>query len=119
MIENETEDLNPSDAACCYGAVDEGGNAAQGEYSDDYDSDEDYASIQRPAFLVEGEPNFESGSPEDGLEYLRRVRYINIDMFSSPIKFLLIECKCLRFSFPACQRRKWKKSQEILFFLTA
>ncbi|XP_060671890.1 uncharacterized protein LOC107422117 [Ziziphus jujuba] len=75
LIENETEDLNPSDAACWYGAVDEGGNAAQGEYSDDYDSDEDYASIQRPAFFVEGEPNFESGSPEDGLEYLRRVRW--------------------------------------------
>ncbi|KAF3455448.1 hypothetical protein FNV43_RR00075 [Rhamnella rubrinervis] len=46
------------------------------EYSEDDDSDEDYASIQRPAFLVEGEPNFESGPPEDGLEYLRRVSHL-------------------------------------------
>lgn len=46
----------------------------QGECSEDSDSDEDYSSIQRPAFLVEGEPDFDSGPPEDGLEYLRRVR---------------------------------------------
>ncbi|XP_021679554.2 uncharacterized protein LOC110664253 isoform X2 [Hevea brasiliensis] len=45
------------------------------EYDEDEDSDEDYASIHRPAFLVEGEPDFESGPPEDGLEYLRRVRW--------------------------------------------
>ncbi|KAF2322210.1 hypothetical protein GH714_008667 [Hevea brasiliensis] len=43
------------------------------EYDEDEDSDEDYASIHRPAFLVEGEPDFEAGPPEDGLEYLRRV----------------------------------------------
>ncbi|PQM33866.1 uncharacterized protein Pyn_07017 [Prunus yedoensis var. nudiflora] len=47
----------------------------ENECSEDDDSDEDYASIQRPAFVVEGEPNFDSGSPEDGLEYLRRVRW--------------------------------------------
>ncbi|XP_044478646.1 uncharacterized protein LOC123205694 [Mangifera indica] len=47
----------------------------QGECSEDSDSDEDYSSIQRPAFLVEGEPDFDSGPPEDGLEYLRRVRW--------------------------------------------
>ncbi|CAH9102066.1 unnamed protein product [Cuscuta europaea] len=39
------------------------------------DSDDDYSSIQRPAFFVEGEPDFDSGPPEDGLEYLRRVRW--------------------------------------------
>jgi len=44
------------------------------EYDDD-DSEDDYASIQRPAFQVDGEPNFDSGPPEDGWEYLRRVRY--------------------------------------------
>lgn len=49
-----------------------------GEYEniideDDSSSDE-YESIQRPAFLVEGEPDFDSGPPLDGLEYLRRVR---------------------------------------------
>ncbi|XP_027177089.1 uncharacterized protein LOC113776152 isoform X1 [Coffea eugenioides] len=39
------------------------------------DSDEDYSSIQKPAFFVTGEPDFDSGPPEDGLEYLRRVRW--------------------------------------------
>ncbi|KAI0496280.1 hypothetical protein KFK09_022594 [Dendrobium nobile] len=42
---------------------------------DDDDSDDEYRSIQRPAFLVEGEPDFDSGPPLDGLEYLRRVRW--------------------------------------------
>lgn len=39
------------------------------------DSDDEHDSIQRTAFLVEGEPDFESGPPQDGLEYLRRVRW--------------------------------------------
>ncbi|CAL5210344.1 unnamed protein product [Lathyrus oleraceus] len=39
------------------------------------DSEDDYASIQRPAFQVDGEPDFDSGPPEDGWEYLRRVRW--------------------------------------------
>ncbi|KAL5715142.1 hypothetical protein ACHQM5_017009 [Ranunculus cassubicifolius] len=39
-------------------------------------SDEDeYDSIRRPAFFVEGEPDFDSGPPQDGLEFLRRVRW--------------------------------------------
>lgn len=37
-------------------------------------SSDEYDSIQRPAFYVECEPDFESGPPLDGLEYLRRVR---------------------------------------------
>ncbi|XP_038989669.1 uncharacterized protein LOC120113061 [Phoenix dactylifera] len=41
---------------------------------DDSSSDE-YQSIQKPAFLVEGEPDFDSGPPLDGFEYLRRVRW--------------------------------------------
>ncbi|KAF9663269.1 hypothetical protein SADUNF_Sadunf17G0020700 [Salix dunnii] len=45
------------------------------EYDEEVDSDDDYASIQRPAFAVEGEPDFDSGPPEDGLEFLRRVRW--------------------------------------------
>ncbi|CAN1173352.1 Gem-associated protein 2 [Linum perenne] len=46
------------------------------EYSEEEDdSDDDHTSIQRPAFYVEGEPDFDSGPPEDGLEYLRRVRW--------------------------------------------
>lgn len=47
---------------------------AVNEDEDDSSSD-DYGSIQRPAFFVEGEPDFESGPPLDGLEYLRRVRW--------------------------------------------
>ncbi|XP_013637533.1 PREDICTED: uncharacterized protein LOC106342990 isoform X1 [Brassica oleracea var. oleracea] len=42
------------------------------EYTEDND---DYNSILKPAFAVEGEPDFESGPPEDGFEYLRRVRW--------------------------------------------
>ena len=41
---------------------------------EDNSSSDEYDSIQRPAFFVEGEPDFESGPPLDGLEYLRRVR---------------------------------------------
>lgn len=46
------------------------------------DSDDDYSSIQRPAFIVTGEPDFDSGPPEDGLEYLRRVRYHLLSVFN-------------------------------------
>ncbi len=46
----------------------------EGESREDDDSDDDYDSILRPAFLVEGEPDLDSGPPEDGFEYLRRVR---------------------------------------------
>ncbi|KAG2309503.1 hypothetical protein Bca52824_029251 [Brassica carinata] len=42
------------------------------KYSEDND---DYNCILRPAFAVDGEPDFESGPPEDGFEYLRRVRW--------------------------------------------
>ncbi|KAJ6420634.1 hypothetical protein OIU84_028062 [Salix udensis] len=45
------------------------------EYDEEVDSDDDYGSIQRPAFAVKGEPDFDSGPPEDGLEFLRRVRW--------------------------------------------
>jgi gem associated protein 2 len=42
------------------------------EYEDD--SDDEYVGILKPAFEVDGEPDFESGEPLDGFEYLRRVR---------------------------------------------
>ncbi|XP_071712703.1 uncharacterized protein [Rutidosis leptorrhynchoides] len=45
------------------------------DYYEDDDSDSDYVSIKRPAFYVTGEPDFDSGPPQDGLEYLRRVRW--------------------------------------------
>lgn len=44
--------------------------------SEDDDSDAEYNSIQRPAFVVTGEPNFDAGPAMDGFEYLRRVRYL-------------------------------------------
>lgn len=43
--------------------------------SEDGDTDEEIDSILRPAFLVEGDPDFDSGPPQDGFEYLRRVRW--------------------------------------------
>ncbi|XP_010517776.1 PREDICTED: uncharacterized protein LOC104793175 [Camelina sativa] len=39
------------------------------------EDNDDYSSILRPAFAVDGEPDFDSGPPEDGFEYLRRVRW--------------------------------------------
>lgn len=75
MENNETESLFPVDPVCCPNVGDgDGYTGLEEENSEDDDSDEDFASIQKPAFSVEGEPNFESGPPEDGLEYLRRVR---------------------------------------------
>lgn len=73
---DEVEYTNPLDPARSSSIGDNGDNSIlEGECSEEEDSDDDYASIQRPAFLVDGEPNFDSGPPEDGLEYLRRVRY--------------------------------------------
>ncbi|KAA8527309.1 hypothetical protein F0562_034594 [Nyssa sinensis] len=72
-MDNEIENMNPLGPAC--GLSVRGGAVVEEEYSEDDDSDDDYSSIQRPAFFVTGEPNFDSGPPEDGLEYLRRVRW--------------------------------------------
>ncbi|KAI3952975.1 hypothetical protein MKX01_028667 [Papaver californicum] len=44
-------------------------------YYENEESDDEYDSIKRPAFYVEGDPDSDSGPPEDGLEYLRRVRF--------------------------------------------
>lgn len=65
------ENLTGGDPTCCHTTEFEGASTVTEE---DYDTDEDYASIQRPAFFVQGEPDFDAGPPEDGLEYLRRVR---------------------------------------------
>ncbi|KAG8089608.1 hypothetical protein GUJ93_ZPchr0011g27048 [Zizania palustris] len=43
------------------------------EYDDD--SDDDYDGILKPAFAVDGDPDFELAEPLDGFEYLRRVRW--------------------------------------------
>ena len=75
-VKGETDDASPLDVAGSSEVGDEDKcEAVEGEDGKEDLSDEEYASIQRPAFLVEGEPDFDSGPPEDGLEYLRRVRY--------------------------------------------
>lgn len=69
-----SENITPVDP-CSRTLMGEDGGSIVEEIDEDDGSDDDYASIQRPAFLVDGEPNFGSGPPEDGWEYLRRVRY--------------------------------------------
>ncbi|KAK2665027.1 hypothetical protein Ddye_003601 [Dipteronia dyeriana] len=70
----EVENVNTENSTCSHSTKVED-SVLKENCSEDYDTDKDYASIQRPAFLVEGEPDFDSGPPEDGLEYLRRVRW--------------------------------------------
>ncbi|KAK2999631.1 hypothetical protein RJ639_024063 [Escallonia herrerae] len=53
----------------------DGCTAVQEEFSEDDEGDAGYSSILRPAFLVTGEPDFDSGPPQDGLEFIRRVRW--------------------------------------------
>ncbi|KAK3204539.1 hypothetical protein Dsin_018585 [Dipteronia sinensis] len=70
----EVENVNTGNSTCSHSTKVED-TVLEEKCNEDYDTDEDYASIQRPVFLVEGEPDFDSGPPEDGLEYLRRVRW--------------------------------------------
>ncbi|MED6185393.1 hypothetical protein PIB30_056719 [Stylosanthes scabra] len=63
------------DSSCSQSIISEDGCSNLEEHREDDDTDDDYASIQRPAFFVDGEPDFDSGPPEDGWEYLRRVRW--------------------------------------------
>lgn len=48
---------------------------AEEEEEDFEDSEDEFYGLLKPAFFVEGEPDFASGPPQDGLEYLRRVRW--------------------------------------------
>lgn len=72
--------INP--ALHCAGSNENDDSIVEREGSDYDDSDEDYSGIRKPALFVTGEPNFDSVHPEDGLEYLRRVRYIFITTIS-------------------------------------
>lgn len=72
---DSNENVNPMDPSCSPSLDEDGCTVLEGECSEDGDSEDDYDSIQKPAFLVEGVPNFDLGPPEDGWEYLRRVRY--------------------------------------------
>lgn len=75
QLMDSSGNVSPVDPSCSHSIVGEDGCSILEECSEDDDSEDDYASIQRPAFLVEGKPNFDTGPPEDGWEYLRRVRY--------------------------------------------
>lgn len=89
--DNEMDNLNYLDSDHS-ASIKDGYTAPEEECSEDSDGDGYYDSIHRPAFFVEGEPNFDSGPPEDGLEYLRRVRYSS--------KFLFpINIACLHFIY--------------------
>ncbi|KAK3022845.1 hypothetical protein RJ639_046990 [Escallonia herrerae] len=64
--------LDPAHGLSC--SHKDGCTAEQEECIEDDEGDAGYSSILRPAFLVKGEPNFDSGPPQDGLEFIRRVR---------------------------------------------
>ncbi|KAF7807303.1 putative Spliceosome protein-related [Senna tora] len=71
---DSSENVNPMDPSCGLSMGKDGCAVLEEECTKDSDSEDDYDSIQKPAFLVNGEPNFDLGPPEDGWEYLRRVR---------------------------------------------
>ncbi|XWS22268.1 hypothetical protein CRYUN_Cryun29cG0019600 [Craigia yunnanensis] len=76
MEDNETENIYPLGLTSTHDVgIEDALIDVEEEYIEDDNSDEDYTSILRPAFMVKGEPDFDSGPPEDGLEYLRRVRW--------------------------------------------
>eukprot|EP00250_Pteridium_aquilinum_P017148 c23475_g1_i2 orf=236-1324(-) len=62
-LDTEMCDLNGSPDSC------------EEEDADAFDDSDDEVSLQPLAFLVDGEPDFESGPPQDGFEYLRRVMW--------------------------------------------
>lgn len=80
--------MNPSDTASGVIATDlDGCTVVEEECTEDDDSDAEYSSIQRPAFLVTGAPDFDAGPAQDGLEYLRRVRYQSITQISLSLEW--------------------------------
>ncbi|XP_068641513.1 uncharacterized protein [Aristolochia californica] len=70
--EGHTNDLADNDY---FDGVNEAVTVVEEICGEDEGSDDEDDKIQRPAFYVEGDPDFESGPPQDGLEYLRRVRW--------------------------------------------
>uniref|UniRef100_A0A7N0V2C4 Uncharacterized protein n=1 Tax=Kalanchoe fedtschenkoi TaxID=63787 RepID=A0A7N0V2C4_KALFE len=63
------------DPSHCQYLIEDSPTGLDEECSQDSDSDDEYDGILKPAFHVDGEPDFDSGPPEDGMEYLRRVRW--------------------------------------------
>lgn len=85
------ENLNASDPSSLPVSDEIGPSVVEEDDYEDDDSDEEY-SIQRPAFMVTGEPDFDSGPPQDGLEYLRRVRYRFYPRLSGSAIFVYLSC---------------------------
>ncbi|XP_031114238.1 uncharacterized protein LOC116017745 [Ipomoea triloba] len=76
LLEGQRERTNVTNPALgCAASNENDDSIVEREGSDYDDSDEDYSGIRKPALFVTGEPNFDSVHPEDGLEYLRRVRW--------------------------------------------
>ncbi|KAK6944013.1 Gemin2/Brr1 [Dillenia turbinata] len=76
--DKDNDSMNPLDPGYNHNICSEDNHIIEGKGSEDGEagfSDEDCSTIQKPAFLVRGEPNFDSGPPEDGFEYLRHVRW--------------------------------------------
>lgn len=75
-VSSEMENINQvNHVSGVNGSEFDGMIGGEEDHYEDEDSDSEYFSIQRPAFYVTGEPDFDSGPPQDGLEYLRRVRW--------------------------------------------
>ncbi|KAF5186207.1 survival motor neuron interacting protein, partial [Thalictrum thalictroides] len=70
-------EVNQINSACTRHANDESAAGLENECDENVGStsEDEFDNIQKPAFLVEGDPDFDSGPPQDGLEYLRRVRW--------------------------------------------
>lgn len=78
LLDDQEGNVDSKNSLSAFPPSRDDGISCEGEnnvYEESDDSDDDYSSIQRPAFKVTGEPDFDSGPPEDGLEYLRRVRW--------------------------------------------
>lgn len=75
LLDDQEGNVDSKNSLSAFPPSRDDGISCEGENNVYEESDDDYSSIQRPAFKVTGEPDFDSGPPEDGLEYLRRVRY--------------------------------------------
>lgn len=68
--------LQPAENLICgFNGSPDGAHQDLSEEEDAFEDSDEEVSLQPLAFQVEGEPDFESGPPQDGFEYLRRVMW--------------------------------------------